>query len=273
MPSSSLVIHTGCEFYAGISRQPAGCSWPGHRQNCNFVLCTTGRAQVTEAGESVTFGPGSLLWFAPGRARDFQALSEWEACWVHYDGREMGDIEPAWDPKRGICRLLNTAGRDYRLLRHIFLQICLVAAERRQGWRQLGYTLIRECILRGNMLAESGLPPEHIQLAIDFLSKLDPPIPMDEVAAACGMSHAAFYTKFKETFGVTPRRYRENELIRRMRYLLETTDWTLAKIAAKLGGCSEFYLSNRFRKLVGEAPSAYRKRIHSGEPSSLGMYR
>ena len=74
-------------------------------------------------------------------------------------------------------------------------------------------------------------------------------------------ARAAFYTKFRETFGMSPHRYRENELFRQCRHLLESTDYPLKQIAEMLGCSSSFYLSSRFRKWAGIPPTEYRRRF------------
>ncbi len=262
----SLVIQTNSELYAGISRQYAGTAWGGHVGNDNLLLTLSGQLGIRVGGKLCVFAARTLLYLPPCRQRDFFARSDWQGHWVHFDLKSCGNIRPGWDDDGDFLKALNLNQYDFRRIRYVFAQLCQVAQERRLGWRQLSYHLICEIILRGNMCAGNDLAPEHINLATKLLSRLEQPLGMNEIAARCGMSPTVFYAKFRESFGITPRRYREEEWLRQARYKLENTDKTLAQIASELGSSSAFYLSLRFKKKFGIAPSEYRRRVRNDLP-------
>lgn len=260
-----LVFETGSELYAGLSQQSPGNAWLGDNRNDNLLLTLTGTVRLTSSAFHSDFPAGTLLALEPGRQREFLALTDWECLWVHFNLDDCGSARPEWG-QRGFCRAITLEQQDLQAVRHAFQQICQMASERRLGWHRLCYVLITEVILRGNMVMGSALTPEHIELAAQLLGKLDRPVSMDDIARRCSMSRAAFYTKFRETFGMSPHRYRENELFRQCRHLLETTDYPLKQIAEMLGCSSSFYLSNRFRKWAGISPSEYRRRTRAAMP-------
>ena len=255
-----LVFETGSELYAGLSQQAPGNAWLGDSRNDNLLLTLTGTVRLTAPDFIGEFPAGTLLALEPGMRREFRALTVWEGLWVHFELDGCGSARPEWG-RRGFCRSIQLEQKDLLAVRHAFEQICQMASERRLGWHRLAYILITEVVLRGNMVMGSALTPEHIELAAQLLGRLDRPVSMDDIARRCGMSRAAFYTKFRETFGMSPHRYRENELFRQCRHLLESTDYPLKQIAEMLGCSSSFYLSSRFRKWAGIPPTEYRRRF------------
>lgn len=82
---------------------------------------------------------------------------------------------------------------------------------------------------------------------------------MDEIAGSCGLSISAFYQLFKQETGLSPRSYREHSRLFEAARMLRETDLTLREIADEINIYDQYYLSKRFSKLYGMAPSAYRK--------------
>ena len=64
---------------------------------------------------------------------------------------------------------------------------------------------------------------------------------------------------FKKYKGVSPINYLIDKRIQEAKHLLETTDFSIAKIAQHVGFSSQSYFSQMFRKMVGIAPVQYKK--------------
>lgn len=267
MPQQSIVIETGSELYAGISTPVAGSVWEGHSRNDNLILSLTGAVRLLLPDTRLDCPAGTLIYLPPGGEREFCAITEWTGIWCHFDLNSCGGIRPEWGDHT-FCRTQKLDRSDRRRIYAVMLQLCREVGRRRTGWRQLGYLLISEVLLRGNIAASTPMPSAHIQLAVQLLSRLKNPVPIDEIADRCGMSHAAFYRKFKETFAMSPRRYRENEMMRQAKYWLERSDMTLPELADKLGCSSSYYLSSRFKRWYGIAPSDYRRTFRANTASA-----
>ena len=82
---------------------------------------------------------------------------------------------------------------------------------------------------------------------------------VDRAAALCGMSRTKFYAAFKRAAGVSPRAWREFQLLRRAQFLLQSTSLPVAEIARQLGMGDPFYFSTRFRRFCGQPPTEYRR--------------
>ena len=74
------------------------------------------------------------------------------------------------------------------------------------------------------------------------------------------MSEAHFIRSFRATFGETPNRYLQRRRVERAMFLLRTTDRSVTDICMDVGFSSLGTFSRVFRDIVGEPPSAYRRR-------------
>ncbi|MER6984183.1 GlxA family transcriptional regulator [Streptomyces carpinensis] len=82
---------------------------------------------------------------------------------------------------------------------------------------------------------------------------------VDEIAAHAGMSTRTLNRRFREQTGTTPLRWLHRARVRRAQYLLETTPYPVERIALQAGFGSPTAFRERFRRVVGTSPRAYRK--------------
>ena len=76
---------------------------------------------------------------------------------------------------------------------------------------------------------------------------------------AC-VSEAHFIRTFRAAFGETPNRYLQRRRVERAMFLLRSTDRSVTDICMRVGFSSLGTFSRVFRDIVGEPPSAYRRR-------------
>jgi transcriptional regulator GlxA family with amidase domain len=86
-----------------------------------------------------------------------------------------------------------------------------------------------------------------------------------KLAKIAGLSRAAFARRFANEVGVPPLRHVAEMRMRRAAELLAATDASLAEVAGAVGYTTEFALSRAFRRLAGEPPSVYRRRIRDAQ--------
>jgi AraC-like DNA-binding protein len=67
------------------------------------------------------------------------------------------------------------------------------------------------------------------------------------------------YALFRQEMGCSPREYREQFLLRKSKTLLLNSTMGIDEIAETCGMCDRYYFSNRFKKLFGISPAAFRK--------------
>jgi AraC-like DNA-binding protein len=90
------------------------------------------------------------------------------------------------------------------------------------------------------------------------------------LAKAAGLSRAAFARRFLAELGVPPLRYLTDLRMQRAARRLSETDDSLAAIAAEVGYDSEFAFGRAFKRHMGEAPGAFRRRVRA-ETAACGL--
>ncbi|MEZ4448455.1 MAG: helix-turn-helix transcriptional regulator [Nannocystaceae bacterium] len=86
---------------------------------------------------------------------------------------------------------------------------------------------------------------------------------VEALARAAGLSRAAFARRFLAELGVPPLRHLTDLRMRRAARRLVESDDSLAAIAADVGYDSEFAFGRAFKRHLGEAPGAYRRRVRA----------
>lgn len=92
---------------------------------------------------------------------------------------------------------------------------------------------------------------------------------MTDLARLTGLSHSQFIRRFKAVLGVGPKEYLVRVRVRSACRLLETTDWTVARIAPHCGFYDHSHLSHSFRLHTGLSPTRYR-RAHASRAGESG---
>src|SRR6476646_439666 len=107
-----------------------------------------------------------------------------------------------------------------------------------------------------------GLSPTALRRAIERLrSDSDADVSLAALASDAGLSRFHFCRAFKDSTGLSPhawlRQHRHEQAIN----MLRDTDESIVSIAATLGYSSQTAFAAAFRKLTGETPSGWRRRM------------
>jgi AraC family transcriptional regulator len=106
-----------------------------------------------------------------------------------------------------------------------------------------------------------GLSPWQLRRIADAVESLpDAPPSLTDLAALCGISTRHLMRAFRQSTGQTITAYAEAARLRHATRLLSETDLPLGDIARQLGFAAPSGFSHAFRRAVGEAPSAFRRR-------------
>ncbi len=105
-----------------------------------------------------------------------------------------------------------------------------------------------------------GLSDDSIGKAIaEMHAAPEKPWKVESLAAAVSMSRAAFAKRFKELVGEPPMAYLTRWRMDSAARLLRESDWSIARIAARVGYEGETSFSRAFRRHRQVAPGAYRR--------------
>jgi len=86
------------------------------------------------------------------------------------------------------------------------------------------------------------------------------PLDIPTLARIAHISEAHFIRTFRATFGETPHRYLQRRRVERAMFVLRESDRSVTAICFDVGFGSLGTFSRTFRDIVGESPTAYRKR-------------
>lgn len=110
--------------------------------------------------------------------------------------------------------------------------------------------------------ALGGLSPAVLRRAIERLrSDSDADVSLAALAADAGLSRFHFCRAFKESTGLSPHAWLRQHHLEQAMNLLRDTDDSIVSIAAALGYSSQTAFAAAFRKLTGETPSDWRRRM------------
>ncbi|WP_030566688.1 GlxA family transcriptional regulator [Streptomyces aureocirculatus] len=82
---------------------------------------------------------------------------------------------------------------------------------------------------------------------------------LDDIAGHAGLSTRTLLRRFREQTGTTPLQWLHRARVRRAQHLLETTGHPVERIAAQVGFGSPTAFRDRFKRVAGVSPQAYRR--------------
>jgi AraC family transcriptional regulator len=110
--------------------------------------------------------------------------------------------------------------------------------------------------------ATGGLSPKVLCRAIERLrSDSDADVSLAALAADAGLSRFHFCRAFKESTGLSPHAWLRQHQLDQAMNMLRDTDASVVSVAAALGYSSQTAFAAAFRKLTGETPSTWRRRV------------
>jgi len=107
-----------------------------------------------------------------------------------------------------------------------------------------------------------GLAPKILLRAIERLrSNSDADVSLAALASEAGLSRFHFCRAFKESTGLSPHAWLRQHRLEQAMNMLRHTDASIVSVAAELGYASQTAFAAAFRKLAGETPSDWRRRM------------
>ncbi|MFF7328548.1 helix-turn-helix domain-containing protein [Streptomyces sp. NPDC008150] len=91
---------------------------------------------------------------------------------------------------------------------------------------------------------------------------------LEDIATHAGLSTRTLNRRFREQTGTTPLQWLHRARVRHAQYLLETTPYPVERIAAQTGFGSPTAFRDRFRRVVGTSPQAYRRAFRASASAS-----
>jgi AraC-like DNA-binding protein len=123
--------------------------------------------------------------------------------------------------------------------------------------------LLLWCAARATAAPEASLAAAERAAAI-VDARFHEPLSAARIAAEIGLSQNYLARLFRARFGMTVPRYILQRRLEHARYLLESTDLAVARIGERVGIPDPQYFNKQTRRLLGDGPSAIRRRAQGG---------
>lgn len=228
-----------------------------------LLYCIEGGGQIELYGQTHKLLTNSYIIIPPDESHHYQSSSEnpWTIYWAHIVGNKADVLFQRY------------YGNHKNLVRHI------ARSERRQNElikimnllesdyepHNLEYANISLFSLIMKMIYSEEMNPlevktDIISKSIEFLNKnLDKQFKVEEIAYQQNLSVSRFSELFKKKTGYSPIQYFNKLKIQKSCQYLYFTDMSIKEICLKIGYDDPYYYSRAFKKLMGKAPSMYRK--------------
>lgn len=113
--------------------------------------------------------------------------------------------------------------------------------------------------------SEKGEGNDRLAFAVTYIRKhLSEPLTVEQISQKVYMSESSFYRAFRDTFGVTPVEFINNERMKLARRLLQDPGRKVQDVYLSAGYNSLSYFNRVFKRKYGLSPKAYREQVLNG---------
>ena len=240
---------------------------PRGRVDYQLLFIASGKTHFYIGGKDQVVTAGHMVLFQPKEEQHYEYFGEDkpEVYWVHFTGSAVKEILRSYDiPLDEHIFFSGTPAAYTQLFKNMIeeFQTCRV------GYQEMLEMNLRQLfmMIQRTRLEKPPIVTTAVQLEMDYAQQYfhdhyNEPINIEEYALSRHTSISLFMRNFKKVFGVSPKQYILNIRMNNAQNLLESTDYTVAEIAAIVGYDNSLYFSRIYHKQKGQAPSDYRKRM------------
>ena len=235
-----------------------------------LIYTEAGAGRLHSARGTCETRPGEVILYAPGEPQDYStADGHWDLLWAHFTPPPDWRPGHRWPRNPAQIRSVELpAGELREHFRRALLRMIGLVRRHSPSFLPLSQNALAEALLWTDLaIARQGAaePDARIVKAREYLTtNVRLPFDLKALARHSGLSVSRLACLFKEQIGSTPQQFFERTRMQSACQLLRRTSLSVAQIAEEAGYADPFYFSNRFRRCVGETPSAYRQRGRDG---------
>ena len=240
---------------------------PRGRIDYQLLFIASGKTHFYIGGKDQVVTAGHMVLFQPKEEQHYEYFGEDkpEVYWVHFTGSAVKEVLRSYDiPLDEHIFFSGTPAAYTQLFKNMIeeFQTCRVGYKEmlEMNLRQL-FMMIQRTRLEKPLIVTTAVQLEMDYARQYFHDHYNEPINIEEYALSRHTSISLFMRNFKKVFGVSPKQYILNIRMNNAQNLLESTDYTVAEIAAIVGYDNSLYFSRIYHKQKGQAPSDYRKRM------------
>lgn len=271
---SRPLIVTSCGTYRlkTVKRLP---TWrPKGRLDYQLLYIVSGKGHFYFHGEDRVVYAGRMVLIQPRQEQRYEYFGEDkpEVYWVHFTGSDVKNILRSYNIPMDDPIFYSGASSTYS---YLFKEMIYELQNCKTGYEDLLTMYLRQIFLLVQRTRQEERPTvsTYIQEEMEFARRYfnehyNEPISIQEYAESRNMSVCYFQRNFKQIVKHTPMQYLLTIRVNNAASLLETTDYSMAEIAAIVGYEDPLYFSRLFRKIKGVSPRDYRNLVKDGAKES-----
>ena len=271
---SRPLIVTSCGTYRlkTVKRLP---TWrPKGRLDYQLLYIVSGKGHFYFHGEDRVVYAGRMVLIQPRQEQRYEYFGEDkpEVYWVHFTGSDVKNILRRYQIPMDDPIFYSGASSTYS---YLFKEMIHELQNCKTGYEDLLTMYLRQIFLLVQRTRQEERPTvsTYIQEEMEFARRYfnehyNEPISIQEYAESRNMSVCYFQRNFKQIVKHTPMQYLLTIRVNNAASLLETTDYSMAEIAAIVGYEDPLYFSRLFRKIKGVSPRDYRNLVKDGAKES-----
>ena len=271
---SRPLIVTSCGTYRlkTVERLP---TWrPKGRLDYQLLYIVSGKGHFYFKGEDRVVYAGRMVLIQPRQEQRYEYFGEDkpEVYWAHFTGSDVKNILRKYQIPMDDPIFYSGASSTYS---YIFKEMIHELQNCKTGYEELLSMYLHQIFLLVQRTRQEERPTvsTYIQEEMEFARRYfnehyNEPISIQDYAESRNMSVCYFQRNFKQIVKHTPMQYLLTIRVNNAASLLETTDYSMAEIAAIVGYEDPLYFSRLFRKIKGVSPRDYRKLVKSGDKES-----
>lgn len=271
---SRPLIVTSCGTYRlkTVKRLP---TWrPKGRLDYQLLYIVSGKGHFYFHGEDRVVYAGRMVLIQPRQEQRYEYFGEDkpEVYWVHFTGSDVKNILRSYNIPMDDPVFYSGASSTYS---YLFKEMIHELQNCKTGYEDLLAMYLRQIFLLVQRTRQEERPTvsTYIQEEMEFARRYfnehyNEPISIQEYAESRNMSVCYFQRNFKQIVKHTPMQYLLTIRVNNAASLLETTDYSMAEIAAIVGYEDPLYFSRLFRKIKGVSPRDYRNLVKDGAKES-----
>lgn len=222
-----------------------------------YVYCGTGHYLFSDGWKAME--AGSLILYRPGEPQGYCYYAEEtpEIYWIHFTGSEVESELAHYQIRTGMI------GKSPEL-RNFFDEIISELQLKNLHFSDFINCDFKRLLVLIARTRNHYLCPSHNNFSVNRLilhlnRTYMEPWTIRSMADFCNISPDYLAHLFKDNTNVSPMRYLNQIRVEKAEELLSVTDLQIQEIATLVGYPDSLYFSRTFKKLIGEAPLAYRK--------------
>ncbi len=235
------------------------------RDDYQLIYVAKGKLHLCMDGKEHTIQKGNMILFRPGEPQIYTlyAKDKPETYWVHFTGNNVDRILEYYTITPSIHVIFTGLSRNYKWL---FRQMIEELQLKRTSFAEMNTLQLRQLLLYVSRNINEEMPVsaellDEIEQAMHYFNKnFYRQIVIEDYAKEHHMTPWWFIQNFKKIAQVTPTQYIVSLRIHNAMNLLDSTNYSIAKIANSVGYDNALYFSRLFSKHVGCSPREYRKR-------------